>query len=273
MAITVVVDYQNVYRACENKVRLDTVFGEIMRKAISRGEIHEFRLFAPCYQSAGPLRLLNALQRRFGLEVSCCLSLGQGTDIRDTVDFEVQRWVMRNIYPGVGPDTVVFVTGDSHFVVSSNEVKRRGKEAKFWFIDSDSVSRIIREEENFELIKIAPPILPSGPNPFLATLEKIQSGQPLNDDDRARLEAIGRIVKQGADETIGNSEAELFDKLSRKLDLSSDCVEQLLKALMVLDIVRIYPSISTAICVDSESPLFQWVSTLANAEVREHFKI
>lgn len=264
MAITIAVDYQNVYRACEDKVHLDIVFGEIMRKAISRGEIHEFRLFVPCYQSAGPLKLLNALQRKFGLEVSCCLSLGQGTDIRDTVDFEVLRWVMRNIYPGAGPDTLVFVTGDSHFLVAANEAKRKGKEVEFWFIDSDNVSKIIREEEEFKEIKLAPPILLSGPNPFLATLAKIQSGQPLDDNDKANLGAIGRIVRQGANETIGSSEAELFDKLSRELNLSPDCTEQLLKALMALDVVRIYPSISAAVCVDTNSPLFQWVSTLTN---------
>ena len=268
MSITVAVDYQNVYRACENKIRLDIVFGEIMKKALAFGQIHEIRLFAPCYQSAAPLKLLNMLQRRFGFEISSCLTLGQGSDLKDTVDFEVLRWIIRNVYPGNDPDTIAFVTGDGDFIVSANEARRKGKEVEFWFIDSNNVSRSIREGEKFREIKASPAVLLSGNNQFLTTLKKMQLEQRLDEADKDRLRLINRMMTEEIDGSA-KSETILISEISDKLGINESVADDLIKALMAMDVARIYPAITKTLCVDSSSPLFQWVSNFANQGIGE----
>lgn len=267
MLTTIFVDYQNLYKSCEDKVRVEDVLGEILKRVQAKGdEVYEFRLFVPSYQSGGPLKMLNALQRKFGFEISCCLSLGADGDIKDTVDFEVLRYVMQNIHAGVGPEAIIFITGDGDFLVASNEAKRRGKDIRFWFVDSGNVNRMIREEEKFAELKIAPPIVLSEENRFISTFGKMQAGEELDEEDLARLRLVGQMSKDEIANTTGSSREELLLNLAKKLGTTEDETEELLKALMALGVLRIYPMLSTGICVDANSILFGWSSSLVNNE-------
>jgi uncharacterized LabA/DUF88 family protein len=267
MQLTILIDWQNLFKACENNIPLDTVIGEITKKGLSKGEIQEIRLFVPLYQSLSPWRTINWLQCKYSVEVSVCATLrkDEGTEsetlMKDTVDFEILKWITKHVYLGVGPETIVFVSSDGHFIVSSNEAKRKGKRVEFWFVDISKVSGLIREQEEFREIKISPPILLTEENPFLSTLDKLNKQEPLNSEDQRRLEILAAMEKVGMEKIVKTPATNgLSTMLGGELGLEETGSKQLLEALMALGVARIYPAISQTISIDTSSPLFQWIS-------------
>ena len=271
--IQVIVDWQNVLKACENRIPLDAIIGEITKRALKYGDIQEIRLFVPNYQSVAPWQILNGLQIKYGLEVSVSPTLREGTRVevlKDVVDFEVLRFVTKHVHANVGASTIVFVTGDSHFLVAANEARRRSKEVEFWFVDGQNVSGTIRRQENMREIKMTPPVLLSDENPFLTSLAKATNQEPLDDQDYDRIELINRAAKINT-KPIGwwLSVEAAFQFLSNEWNVSETDCQQIMEALMVLGIARIYPATTTTVSVDTQSPLFQWLSAFASGRSRE----
>ena len=261
--LAILIDLQNLFRACEGKIPLDTIMGEITNRTLRCGEIQEIRLFVPNFQSLAPWQVINALQCKYGVEVSVCLTLREATNgtMKDAVDLEVLKWIMNHVHKDIGPDLLVFVTGDSHFVVSANEARRRGKKVEFWFVDSN-VSGVIRQQEELRTIKFAPPILPAGENLFLTAVNKLNRQELLDDDDKKRLGMLAMTAEKKI-KSIGwwPSTDELSKALSCEWGISSTDSQQIIEALMVLGVARVCPAITTTISIDTTSPLFQWISS------------
>ncbi len=266
MQQAIYIDWHNLFKACEkNSIPLETVMGEITKKGLASGEIQEIRLFVPVYLSATPWRVINALQCKFGVEVSTCPVLTEkteaGIEMKDAVDFEVLKWVVKYLHQGVSPDTVIFVTGDGHFLISSNEAKRKGKKTEFWFVDSSSVHRLIKRQEEFREIKTSPPVSLVKENPFLETLRKITDQEELDEKEKERLKILVRMTKTKLQTPKEQQSAvnEISLLISAELGLSRSDSQQLLEALMTLGIARIYPAVNIVVDVDRSSPLFQWL--------------
>ena len=262
MQLSILIDLQNLFRACES---VEAIVGEIINRALRQGEIQEVRLFVPNYQSISPWQAINSLQQKYGVEVSVCLTLKEGERkeiLKDAVDFEVLKWVMNHVHKDIGPELLVFVTGDSHFVISANEAHRRGKKVEFWCLEK-GVSKIIRCQEKSRTIKFAPPIQPANGNLFLASIEKLNSQGPLNDDDRARLRMINKVARGNIRESFGAwpISSETLESLGCKWKTSKDECQKIIEALMVLGIARIYPAMSTTVSIDVNSPLFSWIAS------------
>lgn len=263
------VDYHNLFKACENNgTVLETAIGELMEKGLANGEIHEIRLFVPNYQSTTPWRIINALQCKFGVEVSACPVLTENTatgmEMKDAVDFEVLKWVAKHLHRNITPKRIIFVTGDGHFLVASNEAKRKGKEVEFWSIDSSSVHGIIKRQEQFREIKVSPPILLTKENSFLNTLQRLTEGKEITNEDKKRLEKIVRMTKTKLSKPNKAISAidETSNMISAELGISLSNSKELLEALMALGIARIYPATHRVIDIDESSHLFQWLSLL-----------
>lgn len=276
MDVLVLVDQQNLYKACKAKdIPLDSIFEEIAKKALQKGALQEIRLFVPNYQLiTGPWRLINKLQLRYGLVVDVCPALREGAEMeesyKDVVDFEVLKWIMNYIHPGIGPDLIVFVTGDGHFIVAANEARRRGKEIEFWVVDPDTTSHVLLRNMPVETIEISESILIGAEeNPFLSTLNKVTTEEELNEKDKERLDSIrkaGEILP--SIETAVTVEAKLnaiAKELHGQLGIGEKDAQEILKALMTLGIARIYPIVTHGLSIDSSSILFQWLQAAGNS--------
>lgn len=269
MKVLVLIDWQNLFNACKDKVSLEGVFGEITRRALERGIIQEIRLFVPNYQLiTSPWRLINQLQLKYGLGVDVCPALREGAEMdesyKDVVDFEVLRWIMNCIHPGIGPELIVFVSGDGHFIVAANEAKRRGKEVQFWVVDPDTASNVLLR--NMPVVTIKPGILlGTEENPFLSTLEKATTGKVLDKDDKKRMNYLKKVGEfLHTMEKPATLEAEM-NTVVQEIQVSFDIPERdaraLLKALIILNVVWIHPITTHVFRVDRSPILFQWLQT------------
>ena len=274
MEAMVLVDWQNLFNACKERVPIDTVFGEITRQALERGPIREIRLFVPNYQLiTTPWRLINNLQLRYGLTVDVCPALREGAEMeesyKDVVDFEILRLIMNYIHPGVGSDLIVFVSGDGHFIVAANEARRRGKEVEFWVVDPDATSNVILRNEKVREIKISdqPIFMGVEENPFLSTLHRATTEKKLNPKDKERLALLKKV-----DEVLFVSPAvtavtfeaklnEISQAIHERAGIQEKDVRDVVKALMALGVARFYPVVSQELSIDTSSLLFQWLKT------------
>lgn len=260
----ILVDWHNLYRACESAgLRLEAVIGEIVRMGLANGNVQQIRLFVPPYQIAVPWRVLNALQLKYDLAIEVCpvmsqMALSSGaevtTEMKDAVDFKVLQWVETHLHNGVGPDSVTFVTGDGHFLMSANVARRKGKKVEFWNIAGGNVHQLIRRQEDFREIKLSPPIILTKENSFLDVLNRLVNQQPLSDEDQRKL---GLVAKMAQCADTRNPEVELSAQLSSALEIPQEEAQELLEALMTLDIARVYPAVRSVIDLDTSSPLFQ----------------
>ena len=263
MLISILVDLVNLQKASEG-ISLETIIGEIIQKGLSRGELLEVVLFVPCYQSVAPWKTINELQCRYGVQVVSCAVLRNGGDTwKDTVDLQFLMWVKNHLHYKIGPDTVVFVTGDSHYIVAARQAEGKGKTVEFWFVKKSScVSGQIRLNETFREVVIAPASAFSGDNPFLETLGKLvsQGESSLDPDDRRRMEKISKLL--GADIKNGQTRDELIESASKSLGFELEETQKMVEALMVADIARIYPAMTLAVSFDRGSSISQWISRI-----------
>ncbi len=269
MEVLVLVDWQHLFKACENRFPLESVFAEIERRALEKGKIIDIRLFVPNYQLiTSPWRLINNLQLRYGLVVDVCPALRERAEMeesyKDVVDFEVLKWVMNYIHPSIGPDLIVFVSGDGHFIVAANEARRKGKEVEFWVVDPNITSNVLLR--NVPVVTIKPGILlGTEENPFLSTLKKAMTGEELDKDDKKRLNDLkkaGEILPTL--EKPVTLEAEMnavVQEIQASFGIPERDARALLKALMVLNVVWIHPVTTHVFRVDKSPILFQWFKT------------
>lgn len=272
MSVLVLVDWQNLFKACERReTPLEQVFEEIVRMAFERGTIEEIRLFVPNYQLiASPWRLLNTLQLKHGLAVEVCPVLREGAEMdkegsKDVVDLSAYQWIAKHIYPGIGPEFVFFVSGDGHFIVAANEIRRRGKEVQFWVVDPDTTSNVIFKNVPVEIIKPREILIGVEENAFLLMLNKATTGKELDEQDNRRLACLRRVSELlSVPERPVTLEAkinEVIISLIQQLGIPEDDARQALKALIVAGVVRLYPATTHGLIIDSSSLLFQWLQT------------
>jgi len=262
MRLVVLIDWQNLVKACEvQNISLNNIIGEIVKRAISKGEIEEIRLFVPNFHTVTPWRIINKLQLKYGLEVNVSpfLRENDNSSFKDAVDFDVLKWVSKHIHPDIGPELVVFVSGDSHFLIAANEVRRKGKKVEFWFIDKN-VSGLIRSQEEFRLLQIPVPIILIEKNPYFETIKKMQSDLPLSEEDKKRINQMkGAIEFLEASFFAFRDREKLYEKLSRQLALSNEESRFLFDVLMAMGTVRIYPAVLETISVDERCPFSEWL--------------
>lgn len=267
MAIAIYVDYENLRKQCEiNNIQIETVIGEITQKALAKGQIHECRLFVPSYFTSTAWRILNSFQHKFGVEISACAVLSQkaNSDVRlkDCVDLEVFRWVLNHVHHNIGPNMVIFVTGDGHFLFSGNETKRRGKEIEFWSLNAQSVHGLIKRQEIFREIKIEDQIVLAEENRFLTAMNNTLAGNNSIVGDAERVNMMVRFIKANVEyPAMESTLKEASDMIGSLLGILVDEAQELLEAMMALGIARIYPSVRTVIDINKASNLFQWLQS------------
>lgn len=269
MQQAVYIDWHNLFKMCENcRINLDYVIGEIVHKAYLNGEVFEIRLFVPNYTTGTPWKIINSFQLKYPMEVSACPILSDeyriGAEMKDTVDFKVFEWVIKHLHKNTVPNKIIFVTGDGHFILASNEAKRKGKKTEFWSVDSTRVHGLIKQQEDFNELKVSPPILLSKRNFFLETLEKFirsERKQGINDGDRERMDILIRAAKE-ITEQVEEKKSPFKDasqRISKALNIKEEVGTDLLEALMALGIAKIYPSAKSVIQTNQNSSLFQWL--------------
>lgn len=274
MQILVIVDYYNVYKNAKDKVRLEDIFGEISRKVLEKGTLSEIRLFVPNYQlSTAPWKVLNGIQLKFGVAVSVCPSLRgaeemAGEEFKDLVDMEVLSWTMKYLHKGVGPELIVFVTGDGDFLVASHEAQKLGKAVEFWTISKESTSSAIFN--NAEVREIQIPSEPNfpGSNSFINALGTAQKGGTLDFSCKQKLRLLRRAM-----EVLDNTErpthleekaATITRELEARLGVDQLCSAEILKALLTVGGVTMLPVASQSLYVDPESPILTWLRRMGS---------
>jgi len=268
----VLIDWQNLYRACKDKIKIDEVLTEIIKKVLERGALSEIRVFVPNYQlTLSPWKLLNQLQLRFGVAVDVCPAIRDGEEMteeyKDLVDFSVLQWVMKYLHRGVGPQSVVFVSGDGHFMLAARETKNRGKDVEFWMVDSTNTSgAILRYEKTQELQMPELPLLRES-NSFVALLDQIATGKQLdNDADKRKItllsSAIDLLVR--FEEPVAMEARVLSARrvLQQKLGVSAEESMEILKALIALDGAKLYSAVSMGIYSDPISSASEFLREL-----------
>lgn len=264
-SVSILVDYYNLYWACkENKLSMQTILGEIMERGLVNGrQIQEVHLFTPNFIDApNAATIINDLQHLFGLENSTC-SVMVGKQRKDTVDLAIQRYVTSHIHAGLDPTTLVFVSGDGHLVTVANIARMRGKKVEFWNVDPASTHGLIQEQEEFRILKTSPPLMLAEPNSFLEALEKLTNGQEINAKETEKLALMSRIAEGKLYERQERKSPmdEASELISTDLGISPEEAKELLKALMNLDIARIYPAIHRVIDIQN-APIFQYLKML-----------
>jgi len=262
MQNSILVDYHQVLRNCNDMgLEVKTVMEEIYEMGLKRGEISELRLFVPTYSDTRLWHQINELEIKFGAEISACPVLVEetltGTSMKDAVDAKVLIWVKTHLHKGVVPNLIIYVSGDSDFIIISNEAKKKGKKIEFWSVSPSSISKIIKRQENFSPIKV--PVLIE--NPFIVTIGKVMEHNELNQDDKRRLEMImalkGIQLRNGSYRTAKEAIEESAKKISSQLKLALEDSRQLLEALIMLESATVRPAISNVVEIDESSSIFQ----------------
>jgi uncharacterized LabA/DUF88 family protein len=261
---SILVDYHQLVKICGNaEIPVETAVEAILKKGLERGEVNEIRLFVPVYlNDSRPWHTINELQKKFGVEVSACPALTEETEFgvktKDAVDAKVLLWVKTHLHKGIVPNLVIFVTGDSDFVMISNEAKKKGKKIEFWSINASNVSSLIKRQEKFELITMRQ----SGENLFLKTIEKATSGQTISSDDKRRIEMILKLRDiSSPNRKTSKTAIEAMEKAANDareaLGISQNESIQLIESLMLMEAARLHSALDNRIEIDVSSDLFQ----------------
>ena len=268
MQQSVLVDGENFRKSCEAiGVSLETGMGEIMKMAHENGDVFEVRVFVPHYLDVQKQQRINSLQCLYGLEVSTCPVLQNETrgvtELKECVDFEVLKWVLKHLHKNIVPNLIIFVTGDGHFLISSNEAKRKGKKTEFWSVDSSGVHGFIKKQERFRRVETSKPLIVEDEegNPFLKTLNEFmkEDGNP-SEEDVQRLQVMVGACKVKLNESAKTSSMHhATNSLSKRLGISAVDSAKCLEALMACGVVRVYPSTTQIIEIDRKSEMTKWL--------------
>jgi hypothetical protein len=265
MEILVLVDYHSLYRICRKKeLNIDEVFRRMIEKIEKRGVISEVRLFVPSYQqNIFPWQLVNHLKLAYGFSVELCAVLRLGEDeekYKDLVDTEVGSWITKYVQPNIGPELVIFVASDGHFIQSWNEVKRKKKETEFLLLDPETASWAILKYAPFQILDLKKE---EETNPFAFILKKrLGPAATLEEEEKKRMKILKRIQKTLSSlpqyglnpETTKKFLTEnMKDKL--KLDIKEEEIEKAIEGLINLRAIRLHPIYS----IDHNSSYWQWL--------------
>jgi len=264
MDILVLVDYHNVYKICRRKeLNLDEVFRRMIEAIQQKGRIIEIRLFVPSYQqNIFPWQLVNHLKLAYGFSVELCAVLRIGEEdeekYKDLVDKEVDSWITKYVQPNVGPELVIFVASDGHFIQSWNEVKRRKKETEFLLLDPETASwAILKYAPHEELGSKKEEI-----NPYTLVLRKrLKEGIVTFDDVEKEKMATLKIVQKALSflPQYGlNSEITinfLTGELKKNLLIDEKEIRESLKGLIDVNALHVHPVYST----NPDSSYWQWL--------------
>lgn len=277
MSILVLIDWQNLFKTCENlKISPDETLEEILRRAQERGQIEEIRLFVPNYQFiTSPWRLINSLQLKYGLKVEVCPVLREGAEMdeesfKDLVDLSVFAWVTQYVRR-FGPELVVFVSGDGHFLLAANEVKRKGKEVEFWIIDPEATSGAILKNATVRKIEISDRavLIATKENSFLLTLNRATTGKELSAEERQRLDTLNKaaeiLPRLEKPLTLEMKAKEISRTLQEQLNIPEQDAQQIVEVFLATEMIRIYTTASAGFSLDSSSWLFQWLTFFGKA--------
>ncbi len=248
----------------KDKGQTEDALAEIMRMGRNRGEVVEAKLFVPIYyfhkeECQEIWGWLNFLCLKFSLTLEGCpVSSVYTTDkvrrMKDSVDPRVSMFVVNHIYKGIGPELVIFVTGDGDFLGISGKAKNKSKLTEFWSVDPENTSRFIRREENFSEIEVTSSLQE---NPFLVSLVKAnKKEEELTDEDKRRLALVAKM----ADLQLQGKEFENMSILvSAGLGTTPAESEHLLDLLTTLKVAEIHPVTKWVVDVDYFHGLFQYL--------------
>lgn len=277
MSTLVIIDYQNLYKACENKIPIEQVFEEIERWAAERGGLTEIRLFVPNYQDSTPWRIMRNLQLRYGLSIEVCPVLREREDDteafgrrnfwKDLVDLSVYQWLTKYVHPGCGPDTIAFVTGDGDFVLAANEAKRRNKRPEFWGVTKgNNTSGAILKNFTFRELEVREnTFLFTEENPFILALNAAVEGQPLDQNWQESLRVLKSTVN-GVLPALGETDVTLerkietvAEQIQTSLGIVLEDARRIVQTLLVTGVIKITPITTQSCFVDTSSFLYQWI--------------
>ncbi len=254
----------------KDKDRTENVIFEIVKMGRRKGELLEVRLFAPNYffgkdcQEMG--NWINFLMLKHGLVKEDCpvssMHTSDGeTKIKDSVDGRVRAFVVNHVHKDIGPELIIFVTGDGDFVEFSNIAKNKGKQTEFWSVDLSGTSRFIKREEHFKEIEVDYPSLDE--NPFLVAVKKATKKLELSEREKVSLKLIAKM----ADMKLQGCEiAEMSNLISGRLGISHAEADRLLEMLTALNVAEISFSAIRVVTVDYLNVLFQYLRPFAGPE-------
>lgn len=268
MEILVLVDYHHLYKTCQQKeISLDDLFRKMIEKVQEKGKIREIRLFVPNYQhNIFPWRLVNHLKLAYGVAVEVCAVLRTGVEdeesYKDLVDKEVDSWIGKYVQPDVGPELVIFVASDGHFIHSWNEVKKKGKEAQFLILDSKTASWAILKYAPYETMDLKK----GKTNPFALVLKKrLIEGTKLDDIEKEKMatlkmvqKALSLLPQYGLTPEITINF--LTGELKKVLLIDEKEIQEALKGLIDVNALRVHPVYST----NPDSTYWQWLDIFEN---------
>lgn len=266
MDLTVVVDWQNIFKGCEAKeVHINAIFSEILRMANERGSLREIRVFVPIFQGAtGPWRLINDLQIKYNFSVEGCQVLreenGNGGEYKDVVDLKVLSWAIT--YSKSLPELVAFVCSDGHFTVAANVIS--GRQREFWVMEKSQTSQAILRNFPVRTINFAgETVLLPEPGPFLeSTLSLVTMGQGTKEDKErvSIMKDISQLVAERKKPVTLESIQELTNEAANALKISEKEVKEAIKALLALKAIDIHPVSLNRIDVNPYSRIYQWLT-------------
>jgi len=259
--ITLLFDWMNIQKATE-ETPPSIIIGEVLKKAKEREDLYEAILFVPCFQTSLPWQIVNSLALSFGLEVIVCPVLRSGSNgWKDTVDMKVHKWVINHLNPRSEPTTVVFVTGDSHYLLPAQEAKRKGKNVEFWFVECSAVSNLIRQEK-FSAISISSysPLAPK-PNIFLDVLSKFICAEELTKEEEEKIYLLSQLLKSEIEE-VGETLDEIIPRVATKLNLPPQTVREMMECLILSEVVSFYPATAWRITINHSSLIYHSIVAL-----------
>lgn len=272
MQHAILVDYHQLFKLCEKiDMPVEVAIEAIMKKGLERGEINEMRLFVPTYlNDPRPWYTINELEKTFGVEISACPTLTESTEsgirMKDAVDAKVLIWVKTHLHKGVVPNLIIFVSGDSDFVIIGKEAQKKGKKIEFWSIDPSSVNVLIKRQEKFGHVTMAT----SPENPFITTVTKVTTGKPLVEADKKRLDMIMAVAKiqmrpNGPQKNLKRAIEQAAQQIGTIVGLKPQESLQLTETLIAFEAVVAYPVIDYQVHIDASSSLFQLLKMTSNA--------
>jgi len=264
----ILIDFHNLFMMLgKDTDKTRAAIAKIMRMARKRGDVLEARLFVPIYffneGSENTWRFINALSLTFGLEVEACTVSSVSTDVgrrmKDSVDNGVMMHIVRNIHRDIGPELVVFVTGDGDFIKFSTQAQNKGKVTEFWSVDPQNTSQLIKQEGNFQEVDLRD----LQTNLFLIALDKAIKKIDL---EGVELRALEFVVKL-AEVQLGECEVrEMSILISDRIGISHADSDRLLEMLTTLGIAEVKLAIKRVINIDYFHSLFEFLRSYVGSK-------
>lgn len=268
MQLTIFVDFYNLYCMLGKGTRKTTeAIAEIMRMAKRKGEITEVILFIPIFlenksrEINRMWHLINDLSLTFGLEIKACPVSRRGTSeglkMKDWVDSSVLVHVTRHVHKDIGPELIIFVTGDADLKKSSTEAEHRSKKTEFWSVDPNNTSSFIRQEGSFREIEVSS-TSSLQENPFAVALDKMLSGIDLSPQEVEALRLVARVPSLKLRE---QDEFDMVVLLNEKLNIPYELAQQLVEMLVVLGVADVDLAVKRVVRVNDLHVLFQRIQS------------